>query len=909
MQDVFRFSLLGVGAGGLYALAALGLVLIYRGSSVVNFAQTAIGMAGAYAFYELRVTHGWNSGVGVAAALVLGLLVSAVLSGGFYLVFLRRMQDASRLSKIVATLAFLVTISSIAEWRYGETPLVVPSIPPTSRIEVLGASVGEDRLIILAVVLVVTTVLWLVYRFTTFGVATSAVSENPRAAAALAVSPNVIATINWSVGGLLGGAAAILIVPITGLGPANNTFLVIPVLAAAVIGGFSSFPIVAASGIVLGITQSLVTRYVDQSGWATAVPFIFVAVFLIARGSRVAGRHEGAFGRQPELGTGRIAWGLVAFGVVVTLVCTWWLFPSSYVQALTLQLLMGIILVSFVVVTGFGGQISLAQMALAGSGALVAAYLVSRHGWPLELAFLAGIAVTVPISSVLGFAGVRTRGVNLAILTLGFAIALEAVVLGNSKYTGGFFGYKVPDPTLFGIHISSIHHDERYAVLCLIALVLVSLVVANLRRGRSGRRLIAVRTNERAAAALGVSVVGAKVYAFVLGGVIAAIGGILIAFRLPSIGFDDFGAIRSVTVLQAAVLGGIGTLGGPLVGSTFTAGSITQEVFNFLGSDVAVAITTFSGVLVLLMLTASPSGLAIMIKRQNEWWLSRLRRRFRREPRLVVVTPQQRRVMVPSRLEVRDLTVHFGGVVAVSDLSFIVEPGEIVGLIGPNGAGKSTAIDAVMGFNRPARGLVMLGEHDVSSWSIERRARAGLSRSFQSLELFDDVTVRENILVACDPRDLSAYVTDLVKPGKGTFTDEAVLAINDFVLEPLLDTKVSDLPYAKRRALAVARAVSGGHSILMLDEPAAGLDEVETRELGLLIARMARERNVGILLVEHSVDMVLRTCDRIIVLDFGRMIACGTPAEIRSNQAVIDTYLGASRDSEPVESAASPAAR
>jgi sulfate-transporting ATPase len=133
------------------------------------------------------------------------------------------------------------------------------------------------------------------------------------------------------------------------------------------------------------------------------------------------------------------------------------------------------------------------------------------------------------------------------------------------------------------------------------------------------------------------------------------------------------------------------------------------------------------------------------------------------------------------------------------------------------------------------------------------------------------------------------------------FTDEAVLTIKDFGLEPLLDTKVSNLAYAKRRALAVARAVSGGHSILMLDERAAGVDEVETRELGLLIAKIAKERNVGILLVEHSVDMVLRTCDRMVVLDFGRTIATGTPAEIRSKHAVIDTYLGASPESDEAE--------
>jgi ABC-type branched-subunit amino acid transport system ATPase component/ABC-type branched-subunit amino acid transport system permease subunit len=904
-MEIFRFSLLGLGAGGLYSLAAIGLVLVYRGSGVVNFAQVAIGMVGAYTYYELRVNHGFDSTGGELVALAAGLVVAALLGGLFHLAVLRQMRDASQLAKIVATLALLVTITGIADWHYGPNTLLVPSILPTGPTEIFGASVGKDRMLILLLVIAITAILWAVYRFTTFGVATSAVAENPRAAAALAVSPNTIAAVNWSIGGALGGLAVILLVPITGLGPANITFLVIPVLAAAVIGRFSSFPIVTAAGLALGITQSLITRYVDQSGWATAVPFLFVAAYLIGRGTSVAGKDE-KFGRMPALGTGKIAPGLIVFGIVVSMALTWFVFPGNYLQAFQLQLQIAIVLCSFVVVTGYAGQLSLAQMAMGGIGALVTAYLATRQDWPFELAIVGGVLSTVPIAVAVGLAGVRTRGVNLAIVTLGFAIAVEAVVLSNSKYTGGINGYRMEDPTLFGISISSISHPERYATVSLIALLLIGLAIANLRRGRAGRRLIAVRTNERAAAALGVSVVGAKLYAFVLGGAIAAVAGILIVFRLPILQFREFGAIISILHLQNAVLGGVGTLGGPLVGSGFAPGGVSQQIFSFLGDEVATLLVVLGGVGLLFMLTVSPDGLAFIMKRQNEWWLNALRKRL--PSRSHTIDLEQFRthgeIRVPAKaLEVRALTVRFGGVVALSNLSLDVHPGEVVGLIGPNGAGKSTAIEAITGFVRPSGGTVALGGDTVDKWTIERRARAGLSRSFQSLELFDDLTVLENILAACDRRDAAAYLTDLVKPGHGQLTPAAVVAIEDFGLQNQLGTKVSDLSYAQRRMLAVARAVAGGNSILLLDEPAAGLDEVQTRLLGESIRRLASERGVGVLLVEHNVDMVLRTCDRVVALEFGQTIGVGTPDEIRANTAVIDAYLGTShfREGEATE--------
>lgn len=905
MTEIWRFAALGLGAGALYALAAIGLVLVHRGSGVVNFAQGAVGMIGAYGYFEAREQHGLPQIVSV----VIGILASALLGALFHLLILRLMHGASALAKIVATLALLVVLQSAVMIIYGNLPKVIPSWLPISPVSIFGAEIGQDRIYIFGIVIVATIGLWLIYRFTRFGVATTAVAENPRAAAALAVSPNLIAAANWAIGSALGGLAAILLVPITGLGTANLTYLVIPVLAAAVVGRFSSFPLTVVAGLVIGVAQSEVTRYVTQPGWGTAVPFLLVTVVLLARGKRVAGKDE-TFGRMPRLGTGRVAPITAVVALAVTLVCIWTVLPLTWVNAVQAQLLGALILMSFVVVTGYAGQLSLMQFGFAGVGALVSGWLVASHGWPFEVALVAGVLTAIPVGVVVGLAGVRTRGVYLAILTLGLAISLEAVVFGNSNLAGGPSGYDVGDTHVFGIDVNGLFYPKRYATFTLIVLALVGLVITNLRRSRAGRRLIAVRTNERAAAALGISVTQAKLYAFVLGGMIAALGGILLAFRSPLLQFTAFSGLQSVTGMQNAVLGGAGTPLGPIVGSGFQPDSLGQQIFSFLGSKVALWIGLVSGVGLLFMLTYAPDGLAFtMVPRRVQDHLAN-RRAAKARTRSAAVgravgraagtasepaAPSPAHRVTPKALQLRDVTVRFGGVVALDALSLDVQPGEVVGLIGPNGAGKSTCIDAVTGFNTPASGEIRLGEERIDRWSRERRVRAGLGRSFQSLELFDDLTVRENLLTACDDRDLKAYVTNLVVPSRDRLTPAALAAVESFGLAPFLEVRVEDLDYAMRRMLAVARAVAGGHSVLLLDEPAAGLGDVQTRHLGDVLRNLATEHGMAIFLVEHNIDMVLRSCDRVYALAFGSLIGAGTAEEIRTNAEVIDAYLGTSR--------------
>jgi ABC-type branched-subunit amino acid transport system ATPase component/branched-subunit amino acid ABC-type transport system permease component len=902
MDEAFRFALLGLGAGSLYAIAAIGLVLVYRGSGVVNFAQGAMGMVGAYAYYEAHVEAGLSEPVSFA----IGLLVSALIGAAFYLLIIRNMREASNLAKIVATLALLLVLTSIAFLNYGALPKIVPSWLPNQATTIFGAVVGEDRVWIFGIVVVLTTVLWVIYKFTKFGIATTAVAENPRALAALAVSPDVIATANWAAGGALGAFAAMLLVPITGLDSGILTFIVIPILAAAVVGRFSSFPITTLAGLGIGIAQSEVTLYGDRwsdslgistLGWATAVPFVLVTVILIARGRSVAGKDE-RFGRMPKLGTGKIAPGLLVFGVVAVLLCTWVFFPSAWVDALQIQLLFAILLMSFVVVTGFAGQLSLAQATFAGLGALFTGRVIAGQGWSFEIAIIAGVLLTIPVGIVLGLAGMRARGVNLAIVTLGFAIAVETVVFANPEYLPGSpeIPFSLRDPKIFGISVGGLDYPERYTTVALIALVIVGLVIVTLRLALAGRRLIAVRTNERAAAALGISVMGAKMYAFVLGGMIAALAGSLLAFRRPSMSFFGFSSIQSILFMQNSVLGGVGTVVGPQVGSGSLPGTLGTQIFSFLGADVAVYLTLISGFGLLFLLTRAPDGIAFLMLRHNQKMLAFFRSRspFKRTPVDVLADTDHGTIerVAPHTLHVDNLTVRFGGVTAVDHLTLDVAPGEIVGLIGPNGAGKSTTIDAITGVTPLAEGSIRLDGDRIDRWGREHRARSGIGRSFQSLELFDDLTVLENILAACDKRDQLAYMTDLVAPGKPRLTEAARTVVVEFDLGDDLGTRVDELHYGQRRRLAIARAVAGSPSILLLDEPAAGLDEQQSRHLGELVRRLADDWGMGVLLVEHNVDMVLRTCDRVYALDFGALVASGTPAEIRANPAVVESYLG-----------------
>ncbi|HTN81796.1 MAG TPA: ATP-binding cassette domain-containing protein [Acidimicrobiales bacterium] len=882
-MDVVRFALLGLGAGSVYALVALGLVLVYRGSGVLNFAQGAMGMIGAFTFYVWR-----DDGMPPVLSFVLSVALGVAIGVATHVVIMRPLRRAPAISRLIATLALLTVLMAIGLQLWGDTPRIVAHILPIGTVTVLpGVEIGQDRLWLFGVAVVLTAVLSYVYKHTRFGMATSAVAENRRVPAMLGISPDIVAAANWGLGAGLSVVAAILIVNVSGLNVTNLALLVVPGMAAALVGGFRSFWLTLAGGLMIGALESeiafLQTKVSDPAalqGWGRSVPFVVIIIVLMVRGRALPLRSEAAE-RPPEVGTGKVrpqialplaaaGFAIVAFGL-----------PANGVEAATTTATTAIVVLSLVVVTGYAGQLSLAQFALAGTGAWIATRLIVNYDISFELAGLIGILGTIPVGLLVGLPALRSRGVNLAVATLGLSLVVESLILNNPRRTGGITGTQIGSVRFFGIDFDTAAHPARYAALAYALFVVLAFGVANLRRGRAGRRLVAVRTNERAAASLGISVVGAKLYAFGLGAGIAAVGGVLIGFRRPSVVFyPTFSVFQSILVVLYAVIGGIGFVAGALIGAALAPGAMVPYLFGGL-LDSAQAVQLTLGVLVFVVLLLAPNGIASLATKVRIW-----------AQRGDALTEGGRPAITSKILKAQDVRVRFGVVDALSGVSIEVRPREVLGLIGPNGAGKSTLIDALTGFARPAAGSVLLDGDDVTSWSARRRAVAGVGRSFQSLELFDGMTVRENLRTAADKRDGLAYLTDLFHPGRAPLSPTASAVVREFGLEDDLDKRPEELSFGKRRLVALARAVAAEPSVLLLDEPAAGLGELETQELGRLIRRLADEWGMAVLLVEHDVSLVLGVCDRVAVLDFGHLIAEGDPTTIGRDRTVVQAYLG-----------------
>jgi sulfate-transporting ATPase len=493
VQEVIRFLLLGFGIGSLYALTSQGLIVIYRGSGVLNFGLGAMGMVGAYTEYELNIHSGWP----FIPALIAGVLFSAVLGALVYVLIMRPLRHSSPLVRVIATLGVLITVQAIAILHYGSSPIVVTSKLPTTVLHIHGTIViTEDRLILLGIAIALTVALYALYRFTRFGLATTAVAENQRASSSLGWSPDVIAIGNWVLGSALAGLAAILIAPIVTLDVSVMTNLMLAAMAAALVAGFRSFPIAMVVGLLVGIAQSEATRYVHQPGFSSAVPFIVIIVWMVLRGQALPLRDY-LLQRQPSIGTGRMRWVGVLVGVAVAIVLMG--FTSNvWITAFTVTIAAALVLLSVVVLTGYAGQLSLAQFAIAGFGAYVAGRIESTQGLPFWAALIVGVVATVPLAMLFALPAVRTRGINLAIVTLGLGTAVELMLFDNPAYTGGVAGTIVPAANLFGWDMNPIVHPTRYGLFAVALLLLAILAVANVRRGRAGRRLIAVRTNDRA---------------------------------------------------------------------------------------------------------------------------------------------------------------------------------------------------------------------------------------------------------------------------------------------------------------------------------------------------------------------------------------------------------------------------
>ena len=932
-MEILQFAILGLGLGGMYALSAQGLVLIYRASGVVNFAQGSFVMVGGYTFYEAQVVHGLPSWL----SLILALLAGVVLGLLVHYAVMRPMKNASPLTRAVATLGVLAVLQAGAVIWFGTNLVSMPSMLPTTPVHVFGVVLTEDRIILFFIGVVVTAVLWSVYRFTRFGQVTTAVAENERAASALGHSPDTIAGVNWVIGAVLATGAGALIAPITSVDPTLLNQVMLPAMAAALLGAFASFPLALVAALAIGAGQSVLTYEITAqnwwTGWSDALPFIVVILYLVARGRTIPLRGH-IFDRLPLVGSGRIRVipVLVVSAAAIVIMAV---LPGSWEITFTVTICYAIVCLSVIVVTGYAGQLSVAQYIVGATGAFVGAKLMNDiPGIPFELAFLISVVVAVLIGLVVGAPALRTRGINLAIVTLGIGFSLYALFLTNDTLAGNIGGIPIKPASLFGLDLNPSVHPAAYGITAIVVAILIALAIANLRRGTSGRRLLAVRSNERAALSLGVSVFSAKLYAFMVSSGIAAVGVCILAFINPAAVFSGFDIFTSISFVTSTVVGGLGMIGGGLIGSTLIPNGITSRFLSDINGTLATYLPLIGGVAVLLTLLAAQDGVFELNRAMGAEMVHKIGRRWSRHPQVpqdlaasrfdtpgfatteeagpqtgsqtdheVTVNgtrPDRAALRVaPKELVVRGLTVRFGGVVAVQDMSLVVRPGTIHGLIGPNGAGKTTLIDAITGFVNVTSGAVELDGVPLRKVSARRRALLGLGRSFQSGELFSDLTIRENLAVAGDRPDRWRYITDFFWPGRIKLSDAAVMAAGDLRLEDVYDQRPGSLPFGRRRLVAIARSVAAAPSVLLLDEPASGLDPVEVSELAELIRHLAERWGIGILLVEHNLDMVLSVCDEITVMAEGKELLAASDAQtVRTHPDVVAAYVGVSDDVE-----------
>jgi sulfate-transporting ATPase len=908
MSEVWQYTLIGLSSGSAFALVALGVVAVYRGSGILNFSQGAIGMMGSYVFWELY--SGGHGSLPVVPALLIGVAVGAALGVAFYLAAVQFLRRASDMAKVVATLGFTLLLESVAQEKWGTQTYLLLPLFGAGRIVVFGATLTHDALALTIITVALAGGIWLVFHRTRLGSNATALREDPVAAATIGISPHSTGLLTWGLGGAMGALAGILLVPVIGLNPGALTLVVIPAMAAALIGRFTAIWLTAGIGLLVGVVESVLQGYHVNSGIIESLPFALIVVTVVLGGRTLVGRGERATIRLPRVGTGRLkpvsTVILIALGVVfaTALSPTW---PAALINTT----IFGLLALSIVVVTGYAGQISVASAAFAGFGSFIAAQASNLWHVPFLLCLVFGVAAAMMLGVIFGAPAVRVRGINLAIVTLGLSLAVEYLVLTQPSLTGGDAGLMVHSPVLFGWSVDPTVYPARYAILCAVILALGSVAVLNIRRGESGRRYVAVRANERGAASVGMSVAGAKLGAFAISAALAGLSGALAAFRFSVVDFSSYDVFQSITALAFTVVGGVGFVGGAVIAALNSQDGIIANFFNqtLNISSIDTWLPIVSGFAVIANIIGYPDGLIILVGRQKDAIVARLHLpASTKVARFGGGKPADPADGAPAKpawqrsgsrapdgtvvLTATDVTVRYGATVAVDHVSLRLTAGRVTGLVGPNGAGKTSFIDALTGFTRMADGAVTLDGKDLGGLRVTDRVRLGLGRTFQGLELFEDLSVRENILAALDSHRRTAYARDIFYPRRDHLSAAARAAITMLDLGDVLDTIVSSLPQGRRRMVAIARLVAQEPGVMLLDEPAAGLTGPERLTVGRLFRALAEDLGAAVLLVEHNMDVVSATCDELIVLDFGHVIASGPTADVLRDPAVRAAYLG-----------------
>ncbi|WP_433385898.1 ABC transporter permease subunit [Micromonospora sp. KLBMP9576] len=960
---------LGLFTGLTYGLLAVGLVLVYRSSRFVNFAHGAVGVFGAAVLGRLvgdGVLPYW-------LALPAGMLTAAAVSAAIELSVVRRLRHRPRVIGMIATLGLsqFVLVLALLVNSSGASGPAFPVPPGMPSFTVGNTPVGPafTAMLLLTPVLLVGLAMFL--KRSRFGLAIRAAADAPDTATLNGVTAARMATLAWSIAGAVAAFSAILVAPTQGtqsiesLGPA----LLVRGLAGAVIARFSSVPIAFGASLGIGVGEQILLSGQSSGG---LVELALVGVILVALLAQpVRARRDGEDGGWGRIGApplpaayqriwllrnlGRVVAG-VGFAVAAALA-----FVISNESASVLIAIIGFTLVglSIGLVTGVAGELSLGQFAFAGIGAAVSVQVSVRTG-NLFLGIVAGCVAAALAAVAVGVPALRLRGLALAVTTLAFALATSAFLLRQGWLLGD--GAQVPKPRIFG-HTFELATD--YYLLALVALLLGLWVTANLRTGAFGRILVALRDNADAARAFTVAVPVRVLQAYAVAGALAGLGGAVIGHGQTQLTVNTFPASASIDVVATVVVGGITLLAGPLLGAFLIIGVPGFVELDIIGQ----AALTLVWLVVVIALPAGLGGPVLWLRDRIAALVARGRGAavpsaadpadgqdagpasvtagqdagpasvtagqdaapasatagqdagpasatagsggaITLPPRTVGLRPA---VAGEPLLSVRGVARSYGGVRAVAGASLDVAAGEVVGIIGPNGAGKTTLFEIVAGFTRPDRGAVLFTGRPVTGLSPQRRAGLGLVRSFQDARLFATLTVLETVMVAGErtaPTSLVAAALGAGGPDRANRRRAGEL-VTLMGLAPLADRLVGELSTGTRRIVEITCLLALEPSLLLLDEPSSGVSQADGVALGEVLRRVHDELGVTMVIIEHDLPLLARLADRLVAMDGGRIIADGTPQEVRSHPDVVRSYLGTdhaavNRSGVPVQSAAVP---
>lgn len=887
MSDLLPFIIGGIATGAIYGLAGTGLVLTFKTSGIFNLGHGAVAAAAAYIFYFLHIEQEMNW---VPAFLISVLVLGAVL--GVVMEYLGRHLAHQRTAmKVVGTVGLVLIVQGLATVKYGFNSLRLPHYLPsaTETFEFGGVFIAYHQVYVFSVATIAVGLLFVLFRFTRTGVAMRAVVDDPDLLRMHGTSAYLVRRLAWIIGSVFAAMSGVLLAPQVGIEAVALTFLVIQAFGAAALGAFSSIPLTFVGGIVIGILSSLATRLVISEEWLSGLPaglpFLVLIAVLIALPKRklAAGGTEA---RAPLQWTAPVQVRLLCGAVILAVLIALPSLVGGKLPFYTVGLTQAIMLLSLGLMVRTAGIVSLSHAAFGAVGAVAFAQFANDLHMPWLLAVLLGAFIVVPVAALLALPAIRLSGLYLALTTLGFGMLIERMFYSRGfMFTSLGDGRRMPRPGNAS--------NETYYYVVLAFLVAATAIILLIQASRLGRLLRGLADSPLAVTTMGLDVRITRLLVICVSGYLAGIAGILYgsSINFAVLGDAKFTAFHSIVLLAILALApfrepwyavfGIISAVIPAYWSTETSTSWMNVVFGLFAIMVAV------------------QGGTPPMPEKLQAWFERFRRAPRRGVRHAVGDATADAVPVPTGdrtgLEVRDMTVRFGGLVAVDNVSLKAETGRITGLIGPNGAGKTTTFNACSGLGRPSAGTVTLHGRDVTSYGSARRARLGLGRTFQTMQLGDSLSVLENVRLGREASQAGAsFIGQILASGRDRRVSEraALDAMEICGIADLADLQAGSLSTGQRRLVELARCLAGPFDLLLLDEPSSGLDPIETQRFAEVLRNVVAARGCGILIVEHDMSLVMDICDHIYVLDFGRTLFEGTAAEVATSPEVRAAYLG-----------------